>query len=85
MAPTIARDGKFRLFFVSREEQRIHVHVAHPDGAKQSSGLRPRYTWRRTWAYPRYRRVERRLWSTSTFRRLKMPGISSFSFDRAVA
>ena len=32
MPPTIVRDGKFRLFFFSREEERIHVHVAHPDG-----------------------------------------------------
>ena len=32
MAPTIVRDGQFRLFFFSREEPRIHVHVAHPDG-----------------------------------------------------
>lgn len=32
MAPTICRDGKFRLFFFSREEMRIHVHVEHPDG-----------------------------------------------------
>ena len=32
MAPTIARDGKFRLFFFSREEERIHVHISHPDG-----------------------------------------------------
>ena len=32
MAPTVARDGQFRLFFFSREETRIHVHVAHPDG-----------------------------------------------------
>lgn len=32
MAPTIVRDGPFRLFFFSREEPRIHVHVAHPDG-----------------------------------------------------
>jgi hypothetical protein len=32
MAPTITRDGQFRLFFFSREETRIHVHVAHPDG-----------------------------------------------------
>lgn len=32
MAPTIVRDGQFRLFFFSREEVRIHVHVAHPDG-----------------------------------------------------
>ncbi|PUE21178.1 DUF4160 domain-containing protein [Limnohabitans sp. WS1] len=32
MAPTVVRDGAFRLFFFSREEPRIHVHVAHPDG-----------------------------------------------------
>ena len=32
MAPTVVRDGQFRLFFFSREEPRIHVHVAHPDG-----------------------------------------------------
>ena len=32
MAPTVVRDGPFRLFFFSREESRIHIHVAHPDG-----------------------------------------------------
>ena len=32
MAPTIVRDGQFRLFFFSREETRVHVHVAHPEG-----------------------------------------------------
>ena len=32
MATTIVRDGQFRLFFFSREETRIHVHVAHADG-----------------------------------------------------
>ncbi len=32
MAPTILRQGPFRLFFFSREESRIHLHVAHPDG-----------------------------------------------------
>ena len=32
MAPTVVRDGHYRLFFFSREEARIHVHVAHPDG-----------------------------------------------------
>jgi Domain of unknown function (DUF4160) len=32
MAPTVARDGQFRMFFFSREETRIHVHVEHPDG-----------------------------------------------------
>lgn len=32
MAPTVLRDGPFRLFFFSREEPRVHVHVAHPHG-----------------------------------------------------
>ena len=32
MTPTVVRDGQFRLFFFSREEPRIHVHVAHSDG-----------------------------------------------------
>ena len=32
MAPTIVRDGQFRLVFFSREEMRIHVHIAHPAG-----------------------------------------------------
>lgn len=32
MAPTVLREGQFRLFFFSREETRIHVHVAHPNG-----------------------------------------------------
>lgn len=32
MAPTVVRDGQFRLFFFSREETRIHVHITHPDG-----------------------------------------------------
>ncbi len=32
MAPTIVRDGPFRLFFFTREEPRIHVHIAHADG-----------------------------------------------------
>jgi hypothetical protein len=32
MTPTVLRDGPFRLFFFSREESRMHVHVSHPDG-----------------------------------------------------
>jgi len=27
MSPTVLRDGPFRLFFFSREEERMHVHV----------------------------------------------------------
>ncbi|HEY1077315.1 MAG TPA: DUF4160 domain-containing protein [Fontimonas sp.] len=32
MAPTVIRDGAFRLFFFSREESRMHVHISHADG-----------------------------------------------------
>ena len=39
MAPTVVRDGQFRLFFFSREETRIHVHVAHADGEATEHGI----------------------------------------------
>ena len=32
MSPTILREGPYRSFFNSREEKRMHVHVATPDG-----------------------------------------------------
>ena len=32
MSPTIYKVGPYRFFFNSREESRIHVHVATPDG-----------------------------------------------------
>ncbi|MEC9362509.1 MAG: DUF4160 domain-containing protein, partial [Pseudomonadota bacterium] len=32
MAPTVLREGAFRLFFFSREESRMHVHISHSDG-----------------------------------------------------
>ena len=32
MSPTIHRVGPYRFFFNSREERRIHVHVATSDG-----------------------------------------------------
>jgi len=32
MSPTIFRVGKYRFYFFSREEERIHVHVVSPDG-----------------------------------------------------
>jgi hypothetical protein len=58
MAPTVLRDGQFRLFFFSREETRIHVHVSHPDGEAKfwltpeihlaiAVGLNPRSSHRR--------------------------------------
>ncbi|BCO26228.1 hypothetical protein MIZ03_1108 [Rhodoferax lithotrophicus] len=44
MAPTIVRDGQFRLFFFSREETSIHVYVAHVDG-KAKFWLTPQVVW----------------------------------------
>ncbi len=32
MSPTVFREGGFRFFFFSREESRIHIHVAHTNG-----------------------------------------------------
>jgi len=32
MSPTIYRIGRYRIFFNSREEIRIHVHIMTPDG-----------------------------------------------------
>jgi hypothetical protein len=32
VSPTIFRVGKYRAFFFSREEERMHVHLSSPDG-----------------------------------------------------
>lgn len=32
LSPTILRVGAYRFFFNSREETRVHVHAASPDG-----------------------------------------------------
>jgi hypothetical protein len=32
MSPTVLRSGRLRLFFFSREENRLHIHVQAPDG-----------------------------------------------------
>lgn len=32
MSPTVFYEGKYRFFFFSREETRIHVHVSAPEG-----------------------------------------------------
>ena len=32
MSPTVFKKGKYRFFFFSREESRVHIHVVSPDG-----------------------------------------------------
>ena len=32
VSPTVFRDGPFRFFFFSREEERLHIHVQSADG-----------------------------------------------------
>ena len=40
MSPTVLSDGPYRLFFFSREESRMHIHVVSGDGeAKFWMGL----------------------------------------------
>jgi len=41
MSPTIFREGRIRVFFFSREEARIHVHVQSPD-AEAKFWIEPR-------------------------------------------
>jgi len=32
MSPTVFREGRYRFYFNSREEDRMHVHIESPDG-----------------------------------------------------
>jgi Domain of unknown function (DUF4160) len=32
MSPTVFREGPFRFFFLSREEERLHIHVQSAEG-----------------------------------------------------
>lgn len=32
MSPTVFKKRKYRFFFFSREEKRMHIHVISPDG-----------------------------------------------------
>ena len=32
VTPTVFREGSYRFYFFSREEERIHIHVTHPKG-----------------------------------------------------
>jgi hypothetical protein len=32
MSPTVFREGPFRFFFFSREDERLDIHVQSPEG-----------------------------------------------------
>ena len=32
MSPTVFKEGKYRFYFFSKEELRIHIHIISPDG-----------------------------------------------------
>ena len=44
MSPTALRVGRYRLFFLAREEEWPHVHVASPDG-EAKCWLEPTVEW----------------------------------------
>ena len=41
MSPTVFRDRGYRFFFFSREESRMHVHIAAKDGEASTGSSRP--------------------------------------------
>ena len=41
MSPTVFRDGPYRFYFYSQEEDRMHLHIESPDG-KLKVWLEPR-------------------------------------------
>ena len=43
MSPTIYREGPYRFFFNSREESRMHVHIASAEMEPPNSG------WNLSW------------------------------------
>jgi hypothetical protein len=44
VSPTALRVGRYRLFFLAREEEWPHVHVASPDG-EAKCWLEPTVEW----------------------------------------
>jgi hypothetical protein len=32
MSPTVFKNGNYRYYFFSREENRVHIHIISPDG-----------------------------------------------------
>ena len=32
MSPTVFKEGKYRFYFFSKEEPRIHIHIISPEG-----------------------------------------------------
>jgi hypothetical protein len=47
MSPTVLREKGYRFFFFSREESRMHIHVAYAD-REAKFWLSPQIEWQRT-------------------------------------
>lgn len=80
MVPTIVRDGSFRLFFFLREEPRMHVHVAHPDG-EAKFWLEPGVHWLDTPVCHRRSCQEPKTLFSVIFTRSSMPGTRTLAVD----
>ncbi len=52
MAPTVFRENGYRFFFFSREEERMHVHIASGDG-EAKFWLEPEIELARNYHYTR--------------------------------
>lgn len=51
VSPTVFRRGRYRFYFFSREEPRMHVHVQTPDG-EAKFWLEPRIELAQSWGMP---------------------------------
>jgi len=51
MSPTVFRKAGYRFFFISREEERMHVHVVSADG-EAKFWLKPNIELARNYRYP---------------------------------
>jgi hypothetical protein len=80
MSPTVLRDGPFRLFFFSREEARMHVHVAHPEG-EAKFWVDPTSSWPRSSDYRRSWLEMQRRSCDDTRRRSEMPGNATLAAE----
>ena len=53
MSPTVFRDGEYRFFFFSREEDRMHIHIISGDG-EAKFWLEPDVVLAKNYNYSRY-------------------------------
>src|SRR5215208_3351599 len=76
MSPTVFREGPFRFFCFSREENGLHIHVQSADG-EAKFGLSLRSSWRETTGSVGRTSAGSSNSSNDASRRFEMPGAAT--------